>query len=216
MCSSWVPLSSIRNWSGEEQGANSAPFSEHSNVDPAWSASKTKVAASDVPGIAGDWPSTICPAGPVVIVVTGAGTTVQVSTAGVSASRLPARSTARIRSSWAPGSRPVTVTGDSHAANGSPSTEHSKLSIRTGVALSVPKNATTASVSCPMVAGRPAPEMPVPGGVVSATLAQVYVAGVGSTLPSNSGLFGSGNAGSTASIARTSKVCSPGAISGSS
>jgi hypothetical protein len=51
------------------------------------------------------------------------------------------------------------------------------------------------------------------GGVVSAVIVHVYVAGVGSTFPSNSGLGPAGfsNTGSAMSRARTSKVCWPGA-----
>jgi hypothetical protein len=53
----------------------------------------------------------------------------------------------------------------------------------------------------------------VSGGVVSATDVQLWLAGVGSTLPSNVEF---GSTGSALSLARTSKVCSPGAKSGNS
>ena len=61
--------------------------------------------------------------GPEVIVVTGAGTTVQVWTDGVG-STLPARSTVRIRIVCSPGPRLETDSGEAQGSNGALSREH--------------------------------------------------------------------------------------------
>jgi hypothetical protein len=76
-------------------------------------------------------------------------------------------------------------------------------------------NSNRASVCSPILAGG-STTISVPGGVVSAAIVQVWRAGVGSTLPSKFGLFGSTTSGSAVSTARTSNVCCPGAICGSS
>jgi hypothetical protein len=149
--------------------------------------------------------------GPPVIVVTGGATIVHVRVAGVP-SVLPARSTERTLNVCSPGSR-LSVCGESHGSNGRPSTEHSNASSRSGVALSEPKNSNVASAS-PVRSGGPE-RIPVPGVTASATAVHVWTAGVGSTLPSKFGFDGSGTSGSASSIARTSNVCSPGAICGS-
>ena len=101
------------------------------------------------------------------------------------------------------------VSGELHGSNGAPSSEHSYSSMWAGVALSVPNHSNSASVS-PVWAGGPA-RMPVPGASVSGVDVHSCTSGDGSTLPSNSGLLGSGNSGSNASTARTSNRCGPGA-----
>jgi hypothetical protein len=207
-------LSTTQNACGDVQRLKSAPSSEHSNVEPGWSAENTKIAFSLLLGGVNEAPSITRPDGPEVIVVAGAGTTVIVRVAGV-VSWLPARSTERIRIVCSPGSRPWKDSGDVHCSNGALSTEHSNVIIRSGVALSEPMNSKSAGVSGLIRAGG-AVTIPVVGGVVSAVIVHVYRAGVGSMLPSKFGLFGSTISGSAASIARTSNVCSPGAICGSS
>ena len=125
-------------------------------------------------------------------------------------STLPAMSIARILSVCWPGSSPNS-SGEAQASHGRLSTWHSNSSIHGGVALSVPNHSNSASVS-PVRAGG-LTVMPVPGGVVSGADVHSWTSGDGSTLPSKSGLFGSGISGSKMSFARTSNRCGPGASS---
>ena len=195
---------------GDVQGANSAPSTAHSNVASGSSAVKVKTACSSVLGAGGPcWPGRMRPAGPEVIVAVGAETISHRRSAGVG-STLPAMSTARIRNRWVPGSS-ETVSGELQGSNGPLLIEHSNSTRCAGVALSEPKNSNVASVSAVRPLG-PA-VMPVPGGLTSSAEVQVWTTGDGSTLPSNSGLPGSGNSGSNMSRARTSNRCGPGASS---
>src|SRR5918999_4974232 len=171
-------------------------------------------------------PSTTRPAGPDEIVVTGAGTTLKLMITGVR-STFSTRSTARMRNVCGPGSRPSSDSGELQDSHRPESSWHSNVTSSCGVALSEPVNATsstskrgagTTGISgsggfCePTVAGSPLTSV-VTGGVVSAVIVQVYVAGVGSTLPSKFGFGEPGLSvrGSAMSRARTSKVCCPGA-----
>jgi hypothetical protein len=204
------PFSTTQYAAGEVQRRKSAPSSEHSNVDPGWSAPKTKTAFSLVLGGCGGVPSSTRPAGPELMLVTGAATTVQLRVAGVG-SAFPARSIARTRSVCSPGSRPCTDSGDWHGSNGRLSTEHSKVSDSSGVAKwSLPVNTKSAGVSSPILAGGPE-RISVDGAAVSAVIVHVWTAG-GPTLPST-GAFGS--SGSVSSMARTSNLWGPGASSAS-
>src|SRR5918999_5842470 len=97
-------------------------------------------------------------------------------------------SIARTRNVWSPTST-VTSTGEVHAANGSASSEHSKVE-----PASFEVKLKLVSTSVVSASG---PEMKVvTGGVLSASTVQLHVAGVGSTFPD-------------ASMAWTSRVCGP-------
>src|SRR5688572_9614291 len=212
---------------GTLQGTKSAPSSEHSKVTPGWSAVYVKTAFSVLlRGSAGS-PVTgwIRPFGPVRIETTGAAAIVTALVAG--SPMLPARSTARMATVYAPGSRPLMSKPPptceehgSHSALAMPTAvrnaAHSNSSRRTGVALSEPAN-WYGRTSSPTVAPAAGPAVIVTlGPRVSATGVHVWNAGVGSGFPSNSGCVGSGNSGSYMSTARTQKVCSVSSICGSS
>ena len=98
--------------------------------------------------------------------VTGGAATSQVRVAGV-ASALPARSTARTRNVCSPGSSSVNGSGELHASNGAPSSEHSYVRSTAGVALSEAVNSNVVSRSPTRPAG-PASSA-VPGAVSSGT-----------------------------------------------
>ena len=168
----------------------------------------SKIACSSVLGAGGPcWPGRIRPLGPDVISAIGAAAIVHVRSAGVW-STLPAMSIARMRSVCWPGSS-VNSSGEAQASHARLSTWHSYSSIHGGVASSVPNHSNSAVVS-PVKAGG-LTVMPVPGAEVSGAIVHSWTIGDGSTLPSNSGLFGSGISGSKMSFARTSNRCGPGA-----
>src|ERR687895_1592343 len=130
---SWLPSLSIVVAYGDVHGAKSAPSSEHSNVEPGWSALKSKLTASVV----------LVEAGPFVIVVNGAATTVHARVDG-EPSTLPTMSTLRTLSVWSPGST-ENDSGELHGSYAAPSSEHWNVSSAAGVALSEPENSNVAS-----------------------------------------------------------------------
>src|SRR5687767_12034227 len=164
----WSPIARSLYVTPELHGWKpSSLSSEHSNVVPAWLAWKVNVA--DVLSVSS--------AGPVRIVVSGAGVTCQLRTAGVR-SRLPAASIARTRSWCTPTARPVSWSGETHALYDAPSSEHWKVELA-----SLEENAIVAFGLAVSALG---PEsIVVCGAVVSggAWTVQLYVAAVPSWLP---------------------------------
>ncbi len=119
-----APTDSPEYSSGDVQPVKAAPFSEHSNVDPASSAEKVNVADVSVVVAAGPL-STVVSGG----VVSGGGagdSTVHEYSAG-DRSRLPAASMARTSKVCAPTTRSVYTTGEAQAANQAPSMAHSNV-----------------------------------------------------------------------------------------
>ena len=150
---------------GELQALKAAPSSEHSNVEPASSELKPKLAVVlelAAPGFA-------------PIVVCGALTSYsQVWLAGV-ASTLPAPSIARTDSVCSPDSRPSGRNGVSHSAYAAPSSEHSNVT-----SASLEPNVKVASRVGPDWAG---PVTIVVSGADTSTV-QSHSAGVSSSTPS--------------------------------
>ena len=126
-----------RSVTGELHGAIGAPFSEHSNVEPAWSDENSNVATV----------SLVVAAGAASIVVSGGPITNHVNEAGVG-SGLSDRSTARIRDGVRSARRGPARRAASRTPPTAPSSsEHSNATSSAGVALSVPVNSNVASVS---------------------------------------------------------------------
>src|SRR5688572_14383579 len=101
---------------------------------------------------------------------------------------LPTRSMDRTRNSWFPTKRPVYSLGEAHSANGAPSREHPNLEPG-----SFEEKAKLALVAVVVPLGPLASR--VVWGALASTV-QVWLTGASVVLPA-------------ASVARTSKVCSP-------
>ena len=159
----WSPSASPLTTRGDVHEAKAPPSSEHSNVEPASSDENVNVPPVAVVGLSG----------PLSIVVSGGvvSSTRQARSAGVG-SALPAASTARTARVWSPSATSVSSYGVVQAANGPPSSEHSKPSSAAPVMLSVPANANVAPVAA-VSAGGP-PVISVCGGVVSGPPATVH------------------------------------------
>ena len=203
------PLSTTQAAAGDVQRRNSAPSKEHSNVEPCWSAPKTKTAFSLVLGGCGGVPSSTRPAGPEVKVVTGAATTVQLLGRGRRV-RVAGQVDRPHAQGVLAGQQALHRLGrrarlERQAVHGALERERQWA----GVAKwSSPVNTKSAGVSSPILAGGPE-RISVEGAAVSAVIVHVWTA-AGPTLPST-GLFGS--SGSVSSMARTSNLCGPGASS---
>jgi hypothetical protein len=130
--------------------------SAHSNVASAWSASNVNAALV----------LSVSSSGPVRMVVSGGGVTVQLTLDGVR-SRLRAASMARTRSWWTPTDISVSSSGVRHALKAAPSSEHSKVE-----PVSLAEKVMVAAVLAVSAGG---PEsMVVCGGVVSAGASTVH------------------------------------------
>ena len=134
--------------SGELQGANGAPSSEHSSVASGSAAANVNVASV----------RTVVRSGPESMRVSGGVTsgggplTVHAAVAGVG-SALPVRSSARTAKLCTPGATPVSVRGDVQEAKAPPSSAHSKSRSGPGVRSSEPRKRKVAVVLVVGLAG---------------------------------------------------------------